>query len=151
MLDLKTELFDKVSQNEAEHLKHEEALKALISKLQIDDLEHCSRLDNNKVNLTQLQGDVKRLLKDHEGLRYQTDNLQEQKMNTIEFNTLRENVRNDINRIKLSLEATNIKLRETESYLALYRPLQEFNQVVSLLNHVICDKKERLRLADYVK
>lgn len=123
----------------------------LLSQLDEKDSTNASRLDNNKEFLTQINLKVKELNKRYQEVLQNTQELDKNKVDLTDFSQTKTNLSEDLNKMKISLEFEKGNMRATDLYIEFYRPLQEFNQIVSVLDHITGDKKERLRLVDYTK
>jgi hypothetical protein len=112
--------------------------------------EHDKRLTNNKNNLFSLSGDIQKIYKSFENLSTHICSLQATKTNLDDFKNLKSVVWEDLNKMKLSIEGVKVDLRATDNYITKFKPLNEFKQMVKVLDYVMTEKKERERLVQYV-
>ena len=147
---MKGELYDKLAEYDVERLKKEEKLKDTLKNLESLDVEHQTRLDNNKTIINKLQASIKKMSISNKSIRDQMKSLSIEKIDHKDFNSIKIGLREDIEILKMSLQDTKVDLRETESFISVFKPVKEFDQIVKALDHIICDKKERKRLSQYV-
>ena len=148
---LKEELLNKIIERENLQLQREDEIKYLIGTVQKGEVENISRLDNNKETLNKVIGDISILFQNIANLKEETDKLDILKVDSSQFSKIKEYIMDDINNVKLAMEHTKIWLRDTDNYIRIYKPLNEFRQIVNIFDNVVSDKNERERLVEYVK
>ena len=148
---LKEEIFNKILERENLQMKREDEIRASITTVKSKEIENYSRLDNNKEQLDKVIFDIRVLDQIVANLKTETNNLKDLKLDSSEFLQIKEYIMDDVNNIKLSIENTRVSLRETDNYIRVFKPLNEFKQVANMFDYVISDKDERERLVEYVK
>jgi hypothetical protein len=151
LLFSKCEILGKLAGFEQMQKDRELKLESSLEQLNSLDSDHNSRLDNNASVLSSINSDIVKLYQNDLIYNEKFDNLTDKKCDKSAYARSQSILKDDMNKLKLSLEQTKVDLRDTESYITVYKPMNEFKQIVSILDHVITDKNERERLVQFVR
>jgi len=106
ILQSKNEVIDQISEKDKQTVEMITEVRALIQNIESRGVEHHSRLDNNKHNLDEIQGDVEKMQANILSLKKESNDLYLSKIDKKEFRKFKTTMKDDLSKVALSHETT---------------------------------------------